>query len=170
MTQAPLFAPDGPEAIPDTGPVLFDAELRPHRSLSVKGFRVLMAAVIGVNVIAGGAVFVAGAWPVIGFMGVDVLLIYAAFRASYRAARRREKLRLTADWLTIQRIDPTGRGETETLRPYWLRVELEEPAAPSTPLTLWSHGRGTQVGSFLPPAERERLAGALRAALTSLKL
>ncbi|MFY8105311.1 MAG: DUF2244 domain-containing protein [Elstera sp.] len=165
MTNAPLFAPDGP----DSEPVLFAADLRPHRSLSAKGFRLLMAAVIGVSAIAGGAVFVAGAWPVIGFMGVDVLLIYAAFRASYRAARRCEKLRLTPAWLTIQRIDPKGRGQTETLRPHWLRVELEEPAGPSTPLTLWSHGRGTQVGSFLPPSERERLAGALRAALGRLR-
>ena len=158
-----------PSDLSDPGPVVFDAELRPHRSLSMKGFRVLMAAVIGVSAIAGGAVFVAGAWPVIGFMGADILLIYWAFRASYRAARRCEKLRLTPEWLTIQRIDPKGRGNTEALRPHWLRVELEEPAGPSTPLRLWSHGRAVVVGSFLPPSERERLAGALRAALGRLR-
>lgn len=149
--------------------MVFDAELRPHRSLSMRGFRLLMGAVVAVSAIAGGAVYVVGAWPVIGFMGADILLIYWAFRASYRAAKRCERLRLTPAWLTIQRIDPRGRGRTEALRPQWLRVELDDPAGPSSPLLLWSHGRATPVGSFLPPTERERLAASLRAALGRLR-
>lgn len=169
MTAPAPFSAETADALTDPGPVVFAADLRPHRSLSMRGFRLLMTAVIGVSAIAGGAVFMAGAWPVIGFMGADLLLIYWAFRASYRAAKRCERLRLTPAWLTIQRIDPRGRGRTEALRPHWLRVELDEPAAPGSPLLLWSHGRATAVGSFLPPTERERLADALRAALARLR-
>ena len=171
MTDASLTPTDFPDSgFSNPGPVVFDAELRPHRSLSMTGFRVLMMAVIGVSGIAGSAVYLAGAWPVVGFLGADILLIYWAFRASYRAARRCERLRLTQEWLTIQRIDPKGRDVTHALRPHWLRVELDEPAGPSTPLRLWSHGRAVVVGSFLPPSERERLAGALRAALGRLRV
>ena len=41
-----------------------------------------------------------GAWPVFGFLGLDVLLIYIAFRANFRAARAYEEVTVTATELT----------------------------------------------------------------------
>ena len=67
-------------------PALFVARLTPHRSLSRAGF-VLVMAVLGAISFAAGMVFLLiGAWPVFGFFGLDVLLVYCAFRANYRAA------------------------------------------------------------------------------------
>ena len=86
-------------------PLLLDLVLRPHRSLPKGGFRVLMAVLIAFGV-AGGLVFLLlGAWPVLGFLGVDVVLVYLAFRVSYAAGRVYERIRLSPAALTVDRVD-----------------------------------------------------------------
>ncbi len=91
--------------------VLFDAELTPHRSLSPEGFFLLMALIGLISFAAGALFFVVGAWPVVGFLGLDLLLIYLAFRASYRSGRAYETLRLTRRDLTLKRVDSWGRAQ-----------------------------------------------------------
>ncbi len=151
-------------APPDDAELLFDTELRPRRSLSRGGFWLLMA-LTGVACGIGAAVFLAfGAWPVSGFFGLDIVLLYGAFRLSYRTGRSRETLRLTRETLTVRRISPAGRIEAWIFQPYWLRVELAESRRHGR-LTLLSHGRRLTVGAFLSPQERADLAVALRAAL-----
>src|SRR3546814_12592383 len=92
------------------GAALFDAELRPHRSLSPRGFLLLMASVCAFSFAGGLAFYLAGAWPVIGFLGADVLLIYLAFKINYRSGRLVERLHLTRDRLTVIRTWPGGRS------------------------------------------------------------
>ncbi len=145
---------------------LFDAVLLPYRSLSPLGFVVLMTFVCLVSFTAGIVFLLAGAWPVFGFFGLDVLLIYIAFRASYRSGRLYETVRLTRDALTVQRVFPSGEVKSWTLQPYWLKVEMDESPETRSPLRLVSHGKSLVIGSFLTPTERLELARALRAALT----
>ena len=149
----------------DDEQVLFDAVLTPHRSLSPRGFLVLMAVICIVSFTAGLFFFLAGAWPVVGFLGLDVLLIYVAFRINYRRARMYETLHLTSKTLTVRRVDPRG-GETRwRFEPTWLQVLLDEPPGHGGPLTLRSHGKSLSIGGFLTAEERCDLAKALRAAL-----
>lgn len=156
-----------PEAAPaPAGPVLFDALLTPHRSLSPRGFVVLMTVICGVSFVAGLAFFMLGAWPIPGFLGLDVLLIYLAFKVNYRRGRMYETLRLTHDDLTVERVDPRGRRRAWRFQPIWLQVLIDEPPHSDSPLVLRSHGRSLAVGSFLAPQERADLARALRDALT----
>lgn len=143
----------------------FEAELKPHRSLGPRGFAILMAFVAVIGFAGGAAFWIAGAWPVFGFLGLDVLLIYVAFRLSYRQARLREYLRLDGDRLTVQRIGLDGRIRRWDLQPYWVRVECDTDAEGRGPLRLWSHGRALTIGGFLSPDERLDLAGRLREAL-----
>jgi uncharacterized membrane protein len=143
---------------------MFQAELRPHRALSPRGFIYLMLVVCGVNFTAGIAFWIAGAWPIFGFCGLDVLLLWIAFKLSYRQGLAREYILLDREALTVRRCDPKGREQVWRLQPYWLRVECadeDERAA----LRLWSHGRALALGDFLSPQERRTLAGALRDAL-----
>ena len=70
----------------------FAAVLTPHRSLTREGFIAVMALIAGVNLIGGAVFFIAGAWPVAGFMGLDVLLIWWAFRANFADGRRAERI------------------------------------------------------------------------------
>jgi uncharacterized membrane protein len=156
---------------------LFDAELTPHRSLSPRGFLLLMLGIGTISFAGGLAFFLAGAWPVVGFLGADVLLIYLAFRINYRRARLVERLHLTRDRLTVSRTWPGGRSASWEFQPSWLQVICDAPrdtprgpespleSTGDCPLILRSHGRSLAVGSFLTRQERRDLADALRAAL-----
>ena len=151
---------DGPES-----PVLFDAVLAPNRSLGRTGFIAVMAGVIVVSVGLGTYFLLQGAWPVFGFFGLDIALLYLAFRLSYRSGRLRETIRVTADEVLVRRIAPNGRTTEWRFNPYWLRVALDEPVEHESQITLTSHGRSLIVGPFLAPEERASLVKALRAAL-----
>ncbi|MGD1880506.1 MAG: DUF2244 domain-containing protein [Kiloniellaceae bacterium] len=164
-------APIGEAASDDQA--LFDAELKPHRSLSPRGFLILMTAVCTISFTGGLAFYLSGAWPVVGFLGADVVLIYVAFRINYRRGRLVERLHLTRDKLTVSRIWPGGRANTWEFQPTWLQVVCDTPertqgtvnAVADNPLILRSHGRSLTIGGFLTQQERAEVAAALRAAL-----
>lgn len=158
-----------PENTTRRSDLLFDAVLRPHRSLSPAGFWLLMVAIAAVSFTAGMAFFLIGAWPVVGFLGLDVALIYIAFRQSYRSGLMHETIQLSATELTIRRVSPYGRIKTWTFQPYWLRVSMDDPPEHSSPLTLGSHGRQITIGAFLTAGERLEVARALEEALVSLR-
>lgn len=143
----------------------FDAELTPHRSLGPAGFRILIAVVAVANLVVGGIFYFSGAWPVFGFMGLDVALLYFLFRLNYRDAQQKELVRLTDDALIVRRIGANGEEMRWSLEPYWLRVEMDDPPRHDSALTLSARDRRLTVGSFLSPDERLELAQALRRAL-----
>jgi uncharacterized membrane protein len=145
-------------------PVFFDAVLYPHRSLPPQGFMLLMVVLSVVSFAAGVSFVLLGAWPILGYFGLDVLLVYLAFRASYRSARMHEWVRLTEDTLTVERVGQRGERRRWQFQPFWLRVVLEERNETNR-LVLTSHGRELVVGGFLAPAERRNLAVALKEAL-----
>jgi uncharacterized membrane protein len=141
--------------------------LTPHRSLTREGFVALMALVVLLN-FAGGLLFmVAGAWPVSGFMGLDVLLIWWAFRRNFADARKAEHIRIEGDLVTLQRHTPKGDLERHEFNRRWLRVELEFDEAREIVGRLLLSYRGvlTEIGSFLGAEERQSLSKALRRAL-----
>lgn len=145
--------------------VFFDAVLMPHRSLGAGGFWLLMALISGVSFVSGMYFVLKGAWPVTGYFGLDVLLIYLAFKASYRSARLYETVKLTEDELIVERVSPSGRRARWTFQPYWLRVEMDDPPEHASQLVLTSHGRSLVIGSFLSPDERFEVAEGLKDAL-----
>jgi uncharacterized membrane protein len=106
-----------------------------------------------------------GAWPICGFFGLDVALLYLAFRISYRSARQRETLRLAGDQFTVERVGVYGERRQWRFQPFWLRVVLEERPNDSNRLLLASHGRSLVIGDFLAPTLRRELAANLREAL-----
>jgi len=149
--------------------VLFDALLTPHRSLSPRGFAILMAIAGSIGFAFGGAFILLGAWPIFGFCGAEWLLFYFCFRHNFRAERVSERIRLTPDRLTVERRDRRGRLQSWSFQPYWLRVEVEEHHDSSNVLALASHGRRLTIAGFLSPPERLDLARALRSALAAMK-
>src|SRR5262249_23704297 len=150
-------------------PVLFDVLLMPNRSLPPLGFALLMAGVSLVSFGAGLTFYLIGAWPVIGFLGLDVALIYIAFRISFRPMPGFATLRPTEQALVFERVSPGGTRRRWTFQPYWLRVEFDDPPHHGSQLKLRSHGRAVTVGAFLAPPERQDLAAALRGALHRVK-
>lgn len=143
----------------------FSAVLTPHRSLGPKGFLVFMAAISAISFGTGLMFYLMGAWPVMGFMGLDVLLVYIAFRINFRALRVYETVDLTQDALTVTRVAPSGRSRSWRFNPYWVRLTLDERVGRTSELSLASHGQRLVLGSFLTDPEREDFAAALKDAL-----
>ena len=142
-----------------TDAVHFSTTLSPHRSLSPEGFKWLIRGVLAANVVVGLPMYLLGAWPVAGFMGIDVWLLWFFFQRSYLDARRRETLTLTDRELIVERRSPDGEREEHRLDAYWLRFDVSEER-----LVVVSRGNHIVVGRFLSPEERGQLAEELKAA------
>lgn len=152
MTETPLPA------------VHFATSLSPHRSLSAEGFRFVMAGAVAANVVIGLPLFLMGAWPVFGFMGLDVFLLWWLFKRSYLDARRTETLLLTDRELIVVRVAPDGEREELRLDAYWLKVEATEER-----LVVTSRGNRAVIGRFLGPDERLRVTEQLKAAIADMR-
>jgi uncharacterized membrane protein len=152
-------------APPAQEPSAFRAVLRPHRSLGPKGFLVLMSILTAISFTAGLVFYAMGAWPVFGFFGLDLLLVYIAFRLNYRSGRLYETVEVTHDELTITRVHPSGRTERFVCNPYWARVRLAQGRDGRTDLRLHLRGKEMSFGRFLTDDERHDFARALTGAL-----
>lgn len=130
---------------------------------------VLMAAICVISFGAGLFFFMLGAWPVLGFFGLDVALIYFAFRLNFRALRVYETVDLTADALTVTRVAPSGKAQSWNFNPYWVRVSVQPRHGRSSELSIGSHGRRLVFASFLTDGERDDFAAALGSALTAAR-
>ena len=150
----------------DTSPRTFREKITiwPHRSLSPRGFFLVMAALGSLAFCIGLGFFLLGAWPVIGFLGLELLVVWGAFKLNYRAAQRRQHLTATTKKLKIENVSPGGDRETTEMPTAWVQVELtprEEPEMRSRQrrkIIARSHGRTAEIGQFLHPAEAPRLA------------
>jgi uncharacterized membrane protein len=161
--------PEQTQAGPAPLPEPFRAVLTPHRSLSPKGFRILMISLGAIGLGTGMLFLALGAWPVLGFFGLDVLLVYIAFRVNYRAGRLYETLVLTPASLVLTRVHPSGRQERFHCNPYWARVSLREWPDGRTALSIASRGTELAFGAFLTDDERRDLASALTDALLTAR-
>ncbi len=151
-------------------PRIFAATLTPHRSLGSTGFLVLMLCIGALSFASGMVFLLLGAWPVFGFLGLDVLLIYWAFRANYRAARAYEEVTVTASELTVRKVSHRGRVREWTLNPVWVQLDrMVHEEFGMERLFLVSRGRRLPIAAFLGPDEKASFARALSAALGEAK-
>ena len=75
--------------------------LTPHRSLNGPAFKILFAWVIVLNLIIAAFFYKLGAWPVFGFLGLDVVMVWWAFKANNRAAQCSERIVINGDEVTL---------------------------------------------------------------------
>ena len=148
----------------------FEALLTPHRSLGRTGFGILMGVLLFGWLVTGIIFLQRGAWPVFGFFGLDVLLVYVAFRANYRAARAREEVSLSRTSLDIRKIAPSGRTQAHHFNPFWTRFSVaRHDEIGITQMTVVAKDQAVPIGSFLNPDDRESFATAFSRALATAK-
>ena len=154
----------------DLEPTIFSAVLTPHRSLGSVGFLVVMAVFGGVSFISGMAFVLMGAWPVFGFFGLDVLVIYWAFRVNFRRAQATEEILVTPSELRVRRVNHRGQVAEFVLNPLWVQLDQKIHAEFGIErLYLVSRGRHLAIASFLGPDEKASFAKALTAALQAAR-
>ncbi len=154
--------------VPET--ILFEAVSSPRATLSARGLRWLCGLATSVSAVPAVIFAVLGAWPVLGFLGGEVLLVLglvAVHRRWSRAAQ--ETVLLTEDRLTVRRADGRGGREEAALEPYWTRLELAERHGTTPVLTAHARGRRVEIGRFLAAEEKRALATALDDALRSYR-
>lgn len=145
--------------------------LTPNRSLSPRGFRMLMAACFLVALLMGlrFMLFSTKAWPVLVFMLLDVLLLFIAFKVNYASAREREELRLDETALEVTQRRRDGRTRQSRFNPHWVRVVLQEINEFENRLQLTASGQSLSIGSFLSPHERIELRDELNRQLARVR-
>ena len=154
----------------DLEPTIFSATLTPHRSLGRVGFLILMVLFGGISFVTGMLFLVIGAWPVFGFFGLDVLLLYWAFRLNYRHADAYEQVTVAPSTLKVRKVSHLGQAREWVLNPLWVRldkIELEEFGIDR--LFLISRGRKLTIASFLGPDEKASFARELGNALSEAR-
>jgi uncharacterized membrane protein len=151
-------------------PPIYSAVLIPHRSLGRRGFVAVMAVLSAMSLMVGLIFWSIGAWPIPGFLGLDVALVYTAFRLSYRQARAAEEIRLSRSALTVRRIAPDGSAAEMGLNPYWARLEVDRhPEFGILAMAIAWQGHRLAIGRFLGADEREKFAREFTAALAAAK-
>jgi uncharacterized membrane protein len=149
---------------------VFSAVIRPHRSLSPQGFRIVMALVCLASLVAGIPFVVMGFWPVAGFFGLDFLGLYIAFRISYRQGEAFELLELTPIRLLLRKVTPRGEVREWRFNPLWTRLSREDDDEFGLQkLEVASRGQSLVVARDLSPPERETFADELGRALSDVK-
>lgn len=148
----------------------FRALLTPHRSLGRTGFLLLMGALVAGWAFTGVVFLSQGAWPVFGFFGLDVLLVYVAFRLNYRAARAHEIVAVSRTDVDIRQVAPSGKTREHHFNPFWARFNVSRhDEIGITSMVVEGQGRQVPIGSFLNPDDRDSFAKAFGQALATAK-
>jgi uncharacterized membrane protein len=150
--------------------VIFSATLVPHRSLGRRGFLMLMGGIAALWFLLGLFFWSLGAWPIVGFGGLDILAIYIAFKLNYRAARAHEEISVSRAEIVIRKVTASGRAQELRFNPHWVRLEVVESEDEGvTRIALRASDRRVPVGAFLNPEDRRSFARAFGAALATAR-
>ena len=146
-------------------PLYMDAVIKPNRSMSRRGLYVVMGVMIAFNLMVAVLLLVLGAPPVLPFLGLDVLAVGLALRASFRAAERSERVRVTAEAVTVSREDEKGARVVWTSPTAFTRVGVEQPGEHEARVRVMMSRRRLTLGRALSPPERVEFARALERAI-----
>ncbi|MGZ5986922.1 MAG: DUF2244 domain-containing protein [Caulobacteraceae bacterium] len=146
-----------------------DAVLTPTRSLSRAGLYVLLGILALFNTLVAILFFAMGAKPIPIFLGFDFLAVLLAFHLSYRQARRRERVQVSADEVRV--VHEVGAQKRTVWRSptAFTRVEVEARDQPEVRVTLALSRRRLVVAGQVSPQERTDFASALEAAIRSAR-
>lgn len=149
---------------------IYRARLSPHRSLTRAQARHVIVGVAMLSVVASVPFFVMGAWPVVGFFGLDVIGLALAFRVSFHAAQAYEDIEITPLQLSVAKVSARGRRREWRFNPLWVRlVRNDHEEFGLLRLAVASRGRELEVAGFLGPDARAAVARDLARGLSEAR-
>ena len=148
-----------------TEPILFREILQSHQALSPRGWAIVFGALGLFFASFGLAMFVSGAWPVIGFLGLEIGGLYVGYRVVVGRAQRREEVILTPSTLSLQLRDQQGRLFRQSFPAQGCRVSINTPTTWDDPAVLHAENRRIPFGADLNPDQRKDVADRLFQAL-----
>ena len=135
--------------------------LWPYRSLGSRGFSFLMGGFIGLTFILSLLFYTLGAWPVIGFLGMEIGLVWLVFRMNYNAGGNFEQISITPKATLVEKVSWRGERHHFNIASPWITAHCITTNGKSDKLVLTFHSEQLEIGSFLPPREKHSLADAL---------
>ncbi|MFC7054088.1 DUF2244 domain-containing protein [Hansschlegelia quercus] len=155
---------------PAADATVFAAEITPHRSLGRRGYLAVMVGFGVLSTIVSVPFYLLGAWPVLGFLGLDVLALWIAFRLSFAQARACEQIVLTYFELLVRKVTPAGAASEWRFNPAWVRMESEsDEEFGMTQLSIAEKRRSIHLAEALSPRERADFATHFGRALATAK-
>ena len=151
------------------GKMIFYKQIKPQRSLTHRGFCYLICGLGALGLIISTAFLLMGAWPVLGFMIIDVLLVYLVFQLSFQAADNSEKIEVFLDKINIWYFKGNDCVDCIQLNPYWTKAQYKVQTNGRSFLRLISHGSKIEIGKFLNSRDKKELAQQLDKCFVSLK-
>ena len=134
--------------------------------MSPRGIKIVVAVLCSMALLPGLIFYALGAWPVVGFMGLDIVALYWALTYSFRDGRRYEQVTLWADRLEVRQVSATGEEKSETFNPFFVRLVIERDFDErTTAIRLRARERELIVGAFLNPDDKASFAQAFGTAL-----
>ena len=145
---------------------LFSARLTPHRSMSARGHRIVMAVLIGLAIVPTVFFAARGAWPIVGFLGLDIVLIWWALTHAFKRSSVSEEVTLWADELEFRQVDDKGKVTLKRFNPFFVKLLIDRDYNEhTTGLRLKTHDEEVQIGAFLSPEEKSSFGKAFGTAL-----
>lgn len=149
---------------------LFAALLTPHRSLNTRGIRIVVAVYAAFALIPGVYFFILGAWPVVGFLGLDAILLWWALSASRKSGDAFEEVTLWPDSLEVRHVSAKGRENHHAFNPFWVRLHVDKDYEQRvTRLALRNRQEELEIGAFLNPDDKASFASVFGQALSKAR-
>jgi uncharacterized membrane protein len=137
--------------------------LQPNCSMSWRGLQFVMGLLWAISAFVAYWAWQLGAWMVMPFSGLEMLLVTGAFYYCAVRARTCEEVALDAEQIRVRRGARELKSEAFLPR-HWAQVELRRDPRRWYPtrLLLRSHGRAIEIARNLMDEERALLARDLR--------
>jgi uncharacterized membrane protein len=149
---------------------VFAARITPQRSLSPRGTALVLLFVALVSFCVSVPFVVLGAWPIAGFFGLDVLLVWLAFKIHQNDAKAYEEVELTAIRLTLRDVPARGPTRLMEFNPDWTRLKRDVHAEFGVErLSVEEGRRRVEIARHLGRSEKAEFAEALQAGLNKAR-
>jgi uncharacterized membrane protein len=146
-----------------------DAVLTPTRSLPKVGLYVVIGVLAAFNIVLTVMFLSIGAKPIPIFLGFGFLAVLLAFHISYRQARRRERVQVSADEICVTHEVGAQKRMVWRSPTAFTRVEVRDLGEHEVSVALLLSRRRLVLAGQISPQERSEFAEALEAAIKSAR-
>ncbi len=151
--------------------IILNIVLNPNRSLTKSTFYLIIILLLIISISVGFFFYTLGAWPVIGFFGIDILFFTLIFYFHNKSLKISERIILTKNEMIIEKIKPFGKNLiVKFAPPNWINITIKKSIYNKSRLIIHSHGSAIFVGDFLTKVEKIQLADSLKNEINKFRI
>ena len=137
---------------------IFYKRLSPQNSLTSAGAKILLLGFSGCGLFISVGFILSGAWPVFGFMVVDIVLLCFALRLIFKKASFAQEITITNQSIKVKFFNGKTCWKTVSFNPYWTMVDFSIFRNQKSILVFRSRGQFMEIAEFMGLKDKRRLA------------